>query len=428
MRRVLIASTYFAEEVYLGTLRITALARYLGAHGWEPTFLTPRVPGPLAVDDPAVPVIQYPDIKSPYASVKRAAGGSERLTLEEAQPDPSPIHAVAAATLRTVRGSFIPDPSIVWWPFAVRAGLSAARRRPFDAILTTSNPPTPHLIGSSLKRRLNVPWVADFRDLWTLNHYRKVGPVRQRLEEMMERRTLRGADTLVTISDEYVERLRVFLGPSAPPIETIPLGVDPAVLPIGKTPPTDAFTLTYTGTFIEGRRDPDLLFTGVRAALDRGWIDPARLRIRFYGPSFPFIDESAARYGLSEVVTQLGYVSRDEALLRQRESQIVLLFLWDHPAEAGAFSGKLEFLFSGRPVLVTGGPATGIWCRLIERSGAGAYATDGETVACYLRDAYAAYLMNGTVPTRASDDALDELLYPAIVARFAELLDRLVAR
>ena len=426
MRRVLITTTYFADEVYLGTLRVTALAKYLPELGWEPVILSPRVPGALAVDDPAVPVIQFADIKSPYGAVKRALGGKPRMTLEESTPSPTSTQAVAAIVVRTLRSAMIPDPSVVWWPFAVHAALREARRRPVDAILSTSNPPTPHLIAATLRRRLNVPWVADFRDLWTLNHYREVGERRHRIEQAMERRAVRGADMIVTITDEYVERLRAFLAPSAPPMATIPLGVDPEVLPAASTPLTEQFTLTYTGTFIEGRRDPRTLFAGVRLAVDRGWVDLDRLSIRFYGPSYDFVEAAAAEAGLVDVVHQHGYVPRTEALAHQRESQVVLLFLWNHLHEAGAFSGKLEFLFSGRPVLVTGGPPTGVWRRLVDASGAGAYAQTAEDVSEYLRSAFRAYIQQGSAPAPTDTSMLASLQYPNIVRQFAEILDQLV--
>ena len=38
---------------------------------------------------------------------------------------------------------------------------------PVDVIVSTGPPHSMHLIGLALKRRTNLPWIADFRDPWS---------------------------------------------------------------------------------------------------------------------------------------------------------------------------------------------------------------------------------------------------------------------
>ncbi len=61
----------------------------------------------------------------------------------------------------------VPDLSLgTWLPFALPAALGLARRRRFDCVLTSSPPPSTHLIGLALRRR-GIPWIAELRDGWT---------------------------------------------------------------------------------------------------------------------------------------------------------------------------------------------------------------------------------------------------------------------
>ena len=65
----------------------------------------------------------------------------------------------------------LPDPRVLWRRKATKAAAHILRSaleegRPFDAIATTGPPHSVHLIGLALKKKWDIPWLADFRDLW----------------------------------------------------------------------------------------------------------------------------------------------------------------------------------------------------------------------------------------------------------------------
>jgi glycosyltransferase involved in cell wall biosynthesis len=427
MRRVLVASTYFSSEVFLGSLRVNALVEHLPDHGWQPIVLTPRLPTEPAVPRERVAIVEYADLRGVYARAKRGLGAERHTVVAETggagRRASAPRRATNAAVEAAKRAA-VPDPSIVWWPPGVRAARSFLRRSGgVDAVLTSSNPPTPHLIGHAL-RRDGIPWVADFRDLWGLNHYYPYGSVRRRVDTMLERRMLRTADAVVTLSDDYLARLRPYYGfEPRGGFHAIPLGFDDRLLDAAAEPLDEAFTIVFTGNFVEGKRDPRLLFEGVRRALDAGRLERDRLRIELWGPRYAWIDERAAAAGLADVVRQHGYVGRDEALRRQRRAQLLALFLWDHPAEAGAYSGKMEFLAAGRPILVLTPPRGGIWDRLPGETGTGVAVHDADQVAETLGEAYDAYAATGAVPYHGARAAIGRYTYSSIAAEFAAVLD-----
>src|SRR5439155_21975098 len=99
-----------------------------------------------------------------------------------------------------------PDPVKGWIPFALEA-VQEIRQQKMDisAIVTTSPPISSHLIGRQAKSILGCPWIADFRDLWSQN----LGAHNfQRLQVGLERRTLKHADALISVSKPWSHRLQ----------------------------------------------------------------------------------------------------------------------------------------------------------------------------------------------------------------------------
>jgi glycosyltransferase involved in cell wall biosynthesis len=425
-RTVLVSATYFSDEVFLGSLRITGVVKHLPNHGWRPVVLTPQLPTGPALPRDDVEIVEYADLRAMYARLKHRLGGERFTEVAEvgtATRKPSATRQVVNATVEAGKRLLVPDPSIAWWPTGVRAARKWLTHSRADAILTSSNPLGPHFIGYSLRRREGIPWIADFRDLWTLNHYYPHGSFRRRLEGAIERRVIGSADAVVTLSDAYVERLRLFYGEGGGPYHAIPLGFDPGIVPRVPPPVDNAFTITFTGNFVKGKRDPELLFEGIRRAISRGNVDRDQLEVHFWGPSYAWIEERAAAAGLTGVVHQHGYVTRDEALRHQQSAQVIALFLWDHPAEAGAYSGKMEFLVAGRPIMVLTPPRDGIWEALARDTRAGVSLHDADAVAAYLGRAYKEYRANGAVRYDGDRAVIERFSYPEIARQFAEVLD-----
>ena len=93
----------------------------------------------------------------------------------------------------------MPDLSLgTWLPFALPAALGLARRRRFDCVLTSSPPPSTHLIGLALRRR-GIPWIAELRDGWTFEPPHAPWPlgVQHAADRALERRVLGRADAVV---------------------------------------------------------------------------------------------------------------------------------------------------------------------------------------------------------------------------------------
>ncbi len=316
-----------------------------------------------------------------------------------------------------------PDPTKGWTPFALDAMRGIRRQNvDIDAIVTTSPPISSHLIGREAKDILGCPWIADLRDLWTQNLGERSSNL---LQIGLEKRTLRQADGLVTVSDPWASRLERRYPEKK--IWSITNGFDPDDFDSPPPPLTEEFSITYTGELYAGQRDPTLLFEVLSDLIKDGTIPASELRVRFYGRIEPWLPAVIEKFGLSEVVTLNGPTPRMEAVAHQRESQVLLLLPWSNPKETGHHSAKLfEYLAAARPILAIGG-ARGVITETLEAADAGLHAISKPQVREFLVTAYAAYKTRGYVPYSGKKQAVEEYGHPNMARRFAQVLDNVVA-
>lgn len=83
-----------------------------------------------------------------------------------------------------------------------------ARRWQPDAVWSTANPWSSHVLAEAVARIVDVPWIADFRDPWTLAEpYRRTVPsITQAIDRRVERRILRRADAVTFTANSTAER------------------------------------------------------------------------------------------------------------------------------------------------------------------------------------------------------------------------------
>jgi glycosyltransferase involved in cell wall biosynthesis len=209
--------------------------------------------------------------------------------------------------------------------------------------------------------------VADFRDLWSQNHFFKHGRVRRAAERTLERTLLRRADALLTVSEPLAAALSEL---HSRPVTVATNGFEPLQVPRLEND-HGRFRIVYTGNLYGGRRDPRPLLRSLRRLADDRRIDPALVEVHFFGPS---VDEALAASNETqtrEMVQIHDAVSRERSIAEQARANVLLALNWDHPAEAGTYTGKIfEYLSTGRPIIAVGGPP-GVLSDLLRSTGGG---------------------------------------------------------
>ena len=316
-----------------------------------------------------------------------------------------------------------PDSEKGWKPFAVKAGDELLQNEDVDAMISSSSPVTCHLIARELKEKHGIPWIADFRDLWTQNHNYPYSRLRRLFEKKLELKTLSTADTLVTASSPITEKMKkLHKGKS---IHTITNGFDPDKMSNGKANLTSKFTITYTGQ-IYPKQDPSKLLVALKDLISERAIDTNDVNVRFYGPENDLLARKLEEYGLSAIVSQCGIVPREISFEKQRESRLLLLLKWEDPQERGIYTGKIfEYLAAKRPILATGG-TDDVVKELLKETNAGIDAQTVEDIKNALRRLYAEYKLSGKITYQGTSEKVNRYSYREITEKFSEVLNVII--
>lgn len=405
-------------------MRFQGLAKYLPEFGWEPVFLTPRLPG---TPDERFRVIQTEYPENVIWWFKKKFGLNQDKRIQEHLGIPAAVRESKKSFSNRVetflRGVILyPNKRRGWCPHGIRAGTELMRNEKIDAIISSSPPEITHITAKELKRRFNVPWVADFRDLWTQFHNYRYGPMRKWFEKKLERRTLCEADALVAVSEPWAKKLERM----QPDKKTfvIPNGFDPENAEPSAL--TKEFTVTYTGRVYHGKQDPRPFFEALAELIDDGLIDRERVKVRFFGRYQYFLDNDIERYHLQGVATQEGMVPPEEAVQRQRESQVVLLLDWNDPDEEGVYPAKVfEYLAAKRPILAVGG-GEGVIHDLITETKAGVHAVDKKTLKQTLKQYYDEYISTGESKYRGMEEEVSKHNQVSMSRKYSDVLNSVI--
>ena len=425
MKKVLIITYHFPPRPTVGSLRPSGVAKYLPEFGWEAIILTARLPGRPA---PGFRVIETP-YNVALGFLRRFLGldSEQNLMTQIAQ-------LKKKLRIRSEKSVFdfllarwgeitaYPDPQKGWKAFATGAGNDFLQKESVDAMISTSSPVTSHIIARQLREKHGIPWVADFRDLWTQNLYYPYSPIRKAIERRLELSTLHQADALVTVSEPASSKLGTLH--KGKPIYIIGNGFDPEEINSPAVDLTDKFTITYTGNLYPGKQTAEPLFVALRDLIAKGIMDVNNIEVRFYGAELGWIDKQAERYGLGDIVKQFGIVPRENALHRQRESQLLLLIKWNDSKERGAYSAKIfEYLSAKRPILAVGGYRDVVDELLVETK-TGTSGANPEDLKIILIEMYREYQAMGRVQYRGEESKINRYSHREMAHKFAEVLNK----
>lgn len=377
MKRVLMVSHCYPPMASPGALRSSKFARYLPEFGWSPVVLTPRggysrVMGGDPGELPGVRVVRTPFL----GGIEKAAAGALR------QPG-----GVRSAAVRALKAVVYPDRVGPWYPFAMAAGAKLMRGERFDALYSTSPSLINHVIAMHLSRMFGVPWVADFRDLFTQGPIYTGRGARARLDRRLERRILRYAGRVLSVSRHNVELFAEVLPEAAGKLHVVRNGYDPADLPAPAPPPPGPFVLTYAGSFYGARRNPRGLFQALAALRDAGEASPETFRMEIIGDPEEVVVGMAEELGVQGLVHHVGRLPYGQTLERLAASRALCVITFTDEGSQGEMTTKLfEYMGVGRPILALTVPGSELG-DVVAGAGAGAvlHPSDTPAIAAWLR-------------------------------------------
>jgi glycosyltransferase involved in cell wall biosynthesis len=377
MKKVLIITYYWPPSGGAGVQRWLKFVKYLREFGWEPIVYTPENPEPPDFDESLVKdipenltVIKRP-VWEPYNVYKYLTGQKKGKRITHGFLKEEGKESLLEKFSVWVRGNFfIPDARRFWIKPSVRFLVAYLRSNPVDAIVSTGPPHSMHLIALGVKKKLAIPWLADFRDPWTeIDFFYKLrlSGFAENKHRRLEKSVLTTADTVVTVSDQWADDLNRL---GATNTRIITNGYDPddfAFLPV---PEDEGFVLTHIGS-LNADRNPAALWEVISGLCSENKQFNANLKLRFIGRNDVALKKSLEVNDLIYRTEFIEYMPHEEVLRLAARSSALLLLLNNTPNKMGIIPGKtFEYLALRMPILCIG-PTDGASARIIEAINAG---------------------------------------------------------
>ena len=325
-RRLLLVSHRPVDFGGGGSVRWRYLMQALPDHGWHVTSVSARVniTANEASTDP-----RLAKLAEARARVTQSAGDLVRPVFVAAGVQPE---------------AFAPN---LLWAFTGRRAIRRAIEQVRPDVIWATGPPFSAIPAAvSAGRRLELPVVAEFRDLWAGNPYFDAGG---RLLRRLEANPLRQADAVVTVTPGCIERLLSLHPELGPRLHLLPNGFDPSVAQLrdaNRSRRGRPAVLIHAGSLYGDRTAVSLIRALSGAALRK------QVRLALVGPVDPATTAAAQAAADRLDVSIHPPVDWAEALERMAKADICIVINSSRTGGSMALPSKLfEALAIGRPVL-----------------------------------------------------------------------------
>lgn len=380
MPKALIITYYWPPAGGSGVQRWLKFVKYFREFGWEPVIYTAENPEAPVSDvslqkdvPPEIEVIQRRAIE-PYSLYKLLSGRKNEKINVGFGSSSNPKGGLFSRMAIWIRGNlFIPDARMLWIRPSIRFLSEYLRKNKIDIIISTGPPHSMHLIARGLKRKFNIPWIADFRDPWTnIDFYKelKLSGVADRIHHRLEKSVVQECDYLTIVTKSW--------GKDFEPLKenrviVIPNGFDQEDYQnVKDESPDTLFTINHFGVVPPSRNCPEL-WKAIKEYIDRDDEFGSKIRLKFYGHVDHSIKEEITRLNIDQYFEFIDFIPHKQVANLQRRSQVLLLLVNNTPNSYGIQTGKVfEYLAAERPILAVG-PTGGDSDQLITETGSGMF-------------------------------------------------------
>lgn len=229
-----------------------------------------------------------------------------------------------------------------------------------DILLISSSPyPTSHIAAYNIKTNsdMNIKWIADYRDLWSLNSNYSFNKLRLFFDKKYEKKIMKSADKIVTVSKPWALKQASFLKRH---IDIVPNGytvIGNGDTVIEKRPETtnqlprlknDKIYILYVGAIYFNSQDVLLFFDSIENLITEN------IEVHFIGNYSHELEYIINKRNLGSNVKQIGKFSRNESQKLQKKYDYLLFF--DLKNDDGWILLKFyEYIGANKPIICIGG-------------------------------------------------------------------------
>ena len=426
MSKVLIITYYWPPAGGPGVQRLLKFAKYLPEFGWDPIILTvkkgnfPAYDGSL-LDEVPSQIKVYKTTNYEPDVIYRQLSGSKKEKI--------PVAVLAQRDLSWKKkiahwirlNLFIPDAKIGWIKPALKTAEKICFQEKIDLIMSSSPPPTTHLIARKLKQKTGIKWIADFRDPWTkIHYYRSVKRHKFaiRKDEVLEKSVLTECNAITTASRKFQELLPI------PPDKirmTITNGFDEEVSDVHAVS-DDKFTMVHTGGLSSNRYYEDF-FRGLKDFLsEEKYLMKTRLLL--VGNVDHEIVNKIREYVPERVLEITGYLPHQKAVEKMQNAAVNLIFLEQLTDYKGHIPGKIfEYIKVKRQILGAGDPE-GDAAEIIRKSGCGEVYPAGSNWRSIIQNYFGMWKNN--VSLRIDQNYIDQFHRRKLTEKLSNLMNEIL--
>ena len=415
MRNLLMIAYHFPPvKISSGIQRTLKFASYLLDHDWQAQVLsvTPRAYETVSNDQ----MQEIPD----EIIVKR-------------------VFALDTARHLSIGGHYsklmaLPDRWVSWCFAGTIGGLQLIAEHKPKIIFSTYPIASAHLLGLILHRLTGIPWVADFRDSMTEEHY-PIDPTVRRVFRWIERQTVKHCSRAIfttpgairMYSERYPEipHSRWTLIANAFDEENFVRAERSPALEKAWAEKTKAITLLHSGILYPSERDPTQFFAALNALKQAGIIRQGQFKIILRATGHDDLhDRFIQENSLEDIVFLAPNVAYETALAEMLTVDGLLVFQaanCNHQIPAKIY----EYLRARRPILALTDPK-GDTAKTLEAAGITAIAPlDNQQAIMELITDFINNLQNQQLNQIAADEVIAENSRRSRTKQLAEVLNSL---
>jgi len=239
---------------------------------------------------------------------------------------------------------FIPEGAVECLPWGIETGYKLIKENNYGLIISSCPPFTDHIIAFFLKKKVNIPWVADYGDPWVFNPVLNLPGWRKIIDKFLEESMLKAVDRMIVTTEATKESyLKFYPFLKHEKISVIPQGCNVEKFKAVSPKALNNFRIVYTGRFYDKVRKPYAFFEAIKR------FNKEDMKVIIAGDILPKYSQYVFENGLSKKVIFLGHKPHLESIALQKGATILLFLGNNSPYQ---LPGKIfEYLAAKRPIL-----------------------------------------------------------------------------
>ena len=244
-------------------------------------------------------------------------------------------------------------------------------------MISSSPYPTSHIAAYKIKNNSDkdIKWIADYRDLWSLNSNYSFNKLRFFFDRKYEQKIMKSADKIVTVSKPWAQKQASFLKRH---IDVVPNGytINKKRSEIISQLPgleNDKIYILYVGAIYFNSQDVLLFFESIEN------LNLENIEVHFIGNYSYELEYLINKRNLESKVKQIGKFSRNESQELQKKYDYLLFF--DLKNDDGWILLKFyEYIGANKPIICIGGARQTAHKQILKKINRGEVLIDKEQI------------------------------------------------